>query len=225
MFRISFRCKRPYSTDSVRLQQWLDSPKELSLSDTLHPERLSDLYVTLPTRDGTHRPYREPIGSQPLQYGHHLAFFHPRTPESLLQPDGTDGEYCPPEPFTRRMWAAGTMSWDNRNPLLIGERVIANSKVTSIQKKGFDRGNPMLFLTQSIDYTMLGKSTPSLVEERKHVYLAQTGSNRSPRNGKCSPSFTTDKCLCPPQFRIFHKYQTLCSAISPASPLCSVSRL
>lgn len=86
------------------LDEYIASPKKLVLEDTFNVERVSDLFITLPTRDGTRRPYTPPRLGSPVGYGWHLGFFHARTPESLLSPDGTDGavEFGPPEPFTRR---------------------------------------------------------------------------------------------------------------------------
>lgn len=167
------------------VDEWISSPKQLVLNDTLHPERLSDLYITLPTRDGLRKPYYEPHPSAKLGYGHHLAFFHPRTPEPLLRSDGTEGDFCPPDPYTRRMWAGGTMYWDMKNPLLIGEKATSTSTISSVEKKGFDKGNPMLFVNQKIEYTMVGKETPSVVEDRVHVYLPEAaGRDKAPKEGE-----------------------------------------
>ncbi|KAJ6630850.1 hypothetical protein B0H10DRAFT_1774250 [Mycena sp. CBHHK59/15] len=186
-----------YSSPSVltqlnvqALDGWIASPKQLVLRDTFNTERVSDLLYTLPTRDGTRKPYREPHLSAPLGYGWHLAFFHPRAPESQLRPDGTDAvEFCPPEPFTRRMWAGGHMSWNSKNPLRVGEMATSTSTFDSVQKKGFDKGTPMVFVTQKIEITMIGKKEPSVVEERSHVYVAESISpNNAPREVKDIPS-------------------------------------
>ncbi|KIK57787.1 hypothetical protein GYMLUDRAFT_45978 [Collybiopsis luxurians FD-317 M1] len=179
----------PLSINQEDLDVWIAQPKHFELSDTLHPERLSDLYITLPTRDGSRKPFHEPKRSHPLPPGFEIAYFHFRTPESELRPDGTDGEFCPPNPFSRRMWASGKMTWDPNNPLLIGERATATWTVDSVQKKGFDKGKPMLFVNKKIDFTMAGKSTPSLVEERVHVYLPDAqAQNRIPREVKDLPT-------------------------------------
>ncbi|KAF5373777.1 hypothetical protein D9758_000585 [Tetrapyrgos nigripes] len=169
----ALRNARLYTTqiNQQSLDQWIAEPKRLVLEDTVHPERLADLYITLPTRDGIRKPFHEPLKSQPLGYGHHIAFFHFLTPESELRSDGTDGEFCPPEPFSRRMWASGKMTWDPENPMLIGEKAHATWTVDSVEKKGFEKGRPMLFVNKKIEFTMTGKDQPSFVEERVHVYL------------------------------------------------------
>ena len=109
--RCSYSSLHISAAEIAALDEWISSKKELVIHDTLRPEHLSDLYVTLPTRDGSHRPVRYPEEGDRLQPGHHLVFFHPRNPESVLRADGTDADFCPPEPFTRRMWAGGVMKW------------------------------------------------------------------------------------------------------------------
>ncbi|KAH7889225.1 hypothetical protein F5I97DRAFT_489777 [Phlebopus sp. FC_14] len=182
------------------LHNWISSPKSLTLTDTLTPTHLADLYITLPTRDGTSgRAYAPPPSAgTPLSYGHHLAFFHPRNPEAALRPDGTDAEFCPPEPFTRRMWAGGTMAWTSAGDLAlrVGQTARAVSTIASVEKKGFDAGpasaNPMVFVKQRIEVTAEGRTQPSVVEERSHVYLASAGSRRQVRqvHGLPNPQFS-----------------------------------
>ena len=173
---------------STALDAWIAQPKSLALADTLTPTHLADLYITLPTRDGSRaRPYQPPAVGTPLGYGHHLAFFHPRHPESALRPDGTDADFCPPEPFTRRMWASGTMRWNTKpgGALRVGDSAHAVSTIASVEKKGFDAANtqPMLFVKQRINVTAHGREEPSVVEERSHVYLASRGNRRDARQG------------------------------------------
>ncbi|SRR6266550_7076062 len=184
---------RPYSTQLTpsrlnALDKWINSPDKLVLSDTIGREHLSDLYITLPTRDGTRKPYEEPQDSQPVQYGHHLAFFRPRTPESMLKMDGTDPVLCPPSsPFTRRMWAGGRFEWNNANPLLIGSRATASFSVASVARKGFENGKPMVFVNQKIDIVQEGSLEPSVTEIRSHVYLPENSKpSDKPREGKSS---------------------------------------
>jgi len=184
MFRIwsrQLRRQRFYSTIShsevEALNEWISSPRERVLSDSFHSEHLSDLYITLPTRDGTRHPFQAPREASPLGYGHHLAFFHSRVPELELREDGTDADFSPPEPFTRRMWAGGKITWDPENPLMIGKKASATWGIDAVEKKGFDdpQKNPMVFVNQRIDITMEGKARPSVSEERSHVYLSNVG--------------------------------------------------
>ncbi|KAG6851010.1 hypothetical protein H0H93_004497 [Arthromyces matolae] len=183
---------RLYSTLShsqvAALNTWISTPREQELTDAFHVERLSDLYITLPTRDGSRQPYKPPKETSPLGYAHHVAFFHARTPEAELREDGTDADFSPPEPFTRRMWAGGRMVWDPELPLMIGQRATATWGIDSCKKAGFDDPNktPMVFVNQRIDITMKGNNRPSLTEERSHVYFAVDSSpaKRERRTGE-----------------------------------------
>lgn len=176
-------------SDITALDAWIARPKSLAITDTLTPTHLADLYITLPTRDGArdHWPYQPPTEGTPLGYGHHLVFFHPRLPENALRPDGTDADFCPPEPFTRRMWASGTMRWNPKpgGALSVGDNAHVVSTIASVEKKGFDAVNthPMVFVKQRIEVTAQGRGEPSVVEERSHVYLASRTRKRDAREG------------------------------------------
>ncbi|KAH9043105.1 hypothetical protein EDB85DRAFT_2130844 [Lactarius pseudohatsudake] len=154
----------PYTIAATEaLDLWASQKNSITLSETLHTDRVSDL-------DGTRHPYKSPKNSEALGFGHHLAFFHPRTPEKYLRPDGTDADFCPPEPFVRRMWAGGRMEW--RKPLIIGGRATACMNVRSAVKKGFVDAVPMVFVNQGIEISNEGDEEYAILEERAHVYLA-----------------------------------------------------
>ncbi|KAF8201468.1 hypothetical protein BJ912DRAFT_502446 [Pholiota molesta] len=135
------------------LEHWIASPPTHTLVDSLDTEHLSDMYITLPTRDGTRRPYEAPEMGAHLPFGHHLGFFHARRAEAHLREDGTDEDISPPAPFTKRMWAGGNITWNNDNPLLVGKQTSGISTVAKCEKKGFDKGKPMLFITQRIEFS------------------------------------------------------------------------
>lgn len=167
------------------LDQWIAFEKRLDFTDTLRPEHLADLYITLPTRDGSkQQPYDPPQAGAPLGYGHHLVFFHPRNPESALRSDGTDVSFCPPEPFTRRMWAGGRMVW--KRPLYVGDMAAAVSTIHAVEKKGIETGTPMVFVKQRIEYSAAGIKEVCIEEERSHVYLATAGNRRGAKTGEAS---------------------------------------
>ncbi|KAF7309507.1 Pectin lyase-like protein [Mycena indigotica] len=174
---------------TAALDHWISVPKQVTLRDTFSLEKLSDLYITLPTRDGSRgNAYAPPTLSSSLGSGAHLAFFHPRNPETALRPDGTDAEFCPPG-FERRMWAGGRMSWNVQKPLLAGASATSVSTIGAVEKKGFDKGSPMVFVKQKIEITMDGHESPSVVEERSHVYLpGPLPPTKSPRKVEDLPS-------------------------------------
>ncbi|KAH9856932.1 hypothetical protein C2E23DRAFT_806000 [Lenzites betulinus] len=180
----------PPALDVAALDRWIAADKRLTLHDTIRPEHLADLYITLPTRDGSVRPFAPPQDGAPLCYGHHLAFFHPRNLEGALRSDGTDTDFCPPEPFTRRMWAGGRMEW--KRPLCVGDRATARATIGAVAKKGFEKGTPMVFVSQKIEYSKPDSGEVCIEEERAHVYLAVSGNKRGARevNDLPNPDFT-----------------------------------
>jgi hydroxyacyl-ACP dehydratase HTD2-like protein with hotdog domain len=81
------------------------------------------------------------------------------------------------------------MTWDAQNPLCVGDSAVSTSTVDSVEKKGFEKGSPMVFVKQKIEVNRVGKAQPSVVEERTHVYIADSVAiNKVPRAGE--PMFT-----------------------------------
>ena len=153
------------------MDAWIQSRASYTLTDPIGLSHTRDLYTSLPTRDGTRTTYVEPKIGAPLPHGHHLAFFGARKPEPLLRDDGTDEDVSPPSPFTKRMWVGGTIHWDTKQDLVIGEEAVAHSSVHSVERKRFEEGRPMLFVTQRMEITQNGNPNPAIVEDRAHVYF------------------------------------------------------
>ncbi|KAH9079549.1 hypothetical protein EDB83DRAFT_2503964 [Lactarius deliciosus] len=153
----------PYTIAATEaLDLWASQKKSITLSETLHTDRVSDLW--------DEAPIQEPEEFGGIGIWPSPSFFHPRTPEKYLRPDGTDADFCPPEPFVRRMWAGGRMEW--RKPLIIGGKAIACMNVRSVVKKGFVDAVPMVFVNQGIEISNEGDEEYAILEERTHVYLA-----------------------------------------------------
>ncbi|KAA6407271.1 MAG: hypothetical protein FRX48_09073 [Lasallia pustulata] len=78
-------------------------------------------------------------GQEVLRPAHHLIYFPPFTPLSSLLPDGTDPNQSPGDPFVRRMWAGGRISFSpNKNPPLPlrGERSVCLEAIRDVKIKG-----------------------------------------------------------------------------------------
>lgn len=176
------------STGSKAIDEWAQTTTHLSLRDHISLGHLTSLYATLPTRHRSPTDKTKLVPGNSLGYGHHLVFFYPRNPESQLRQDGTDADFCPPEPFTRRMWAGGRFFWDNTNKLHIGDDAIADISVKSVEFKGQESKSPMVFVNQELRIGPLGFTQPSVIEERIHVYLPQAANfKRGVREG-CTDS-------------------------------------
>ena len=97
---------------SVALADQLPAPQDDSVPGgggrPYPPPSSSDLdHWTLPKvhRGGGALPAR------PLPQGHHLVYFPPTHPSSALLADGTDTDHWPGPPFSRRLWAGGSVSF------------------------------------------------------------------------------------------------------------------
>lgn len=112
--------------------------------DSLSSRHLEQLKISLPplglsqkTQTG---PYClvSPCNASILPQGHHLAFFNSRHPVESLLPDGTDADHSPGAPFTRRVWAGGSVAfaqgWKSR--LLLGDDVwVCREVITDVRLK------------------------------------------------------------------------------------------
>lgn len=74
-----------------------------------------------------------------LPPGHHLIHFPPSIPGSELLPDGTDPLQSPGAPFVRRMWAGGSVRFDNtaaKRLRLDGKRAACLESIRDVSVKG-----------------------------------------------------------------------------------------
>ncbi len=91
----------------------------------------------------------------------HWAYFTPKPPAHLIGPDGHPkrGDFLPPIPLPRRMWAGGRTWFDA--PILIGDSVSRRSTIRRIDTKQ-GRSGTLIFVTLSHDI-----STPRGVAVRE----------------------------------------------------------
>lgn len=89
-----------------------------------------------------------PKPGTPLPPGYHLAYFTVPILEQSLGLDGSDRSYNPDPPFTRRMWAGGSVHWPSASSgrlLRVGEEVTETTKVLSCEPKAIQKtGQTML---------------------------------------------------------------------------------
>ena len=168
------------------LNRWIQ--KILSLPptvahETLNSFRARQLQRTLPTRVDT--PLVADEGNE-LPRGHHFVYFQSETPFAELGRDGSSTvrlpnpfpryrrvlmlkqEYNAPSPFLRRMWAGGSMIWNDKVPSLkIGETVTQAVRIADVEyKKG------MVFVHQQRDIhtTEVEEGRWAVRETRTHVF-------------------------------------------------------
>ncbi|WVW83513.1 hypothetical protein I302_105534 [Kwoniella bestiolae CBS 10118] len=180
---------RAYSSSSPRspsIQDWIGALTNLPPKydyDTLDPERLSQLRRVLPTRQSGEylEDLREGTEVDPAS---HWVLFRPKPMLRDLGLDGTSTEYNAPSPYTRRMWAGGSIEWSASNcPLRVGERVTQIVNVPKVEYK-----KDMIFVNQQLriypgtvsqDCQNQGDSW-SIREIRTHVFRKESPMSTTP---------------------------------------------
>ena len=73
----------------------------------------------------------------------------------------------------------------------MGSRAEARARIVGVEKKGFEKGAPMVFVRQRIAYRHAGETQAWYEEERTHVYLPVDvrADRRIARKGKRRSSF------------------------------------
>lgn len=118
--------------------------------DSLSSRHLEQLKISLPplglSQKAQTGPYClvPPCNTSILPQGHHLAFFNSRHPVESLLPDGTDADHSPGAPFTRRVWAGGSVAFSQgwKSKLLLGDDVwVCRESITDVRLKGARSGD------------------------------------------------------------------------------------
>lgn len=141
-------------------EDWLG--RERTTEDTITLERARKLAATLDLD-----PAALEEGA-PLPYGWHWIYHRAAAPRSALAEDGHErrGDFLPPIPLDRRMWAGGRLRF--ARPLLIGTPVRRVSTIRSIEEKE-GRSGPLAFVT--VEHRLHDADGVALEEEQDLVYL------------------------------------------------------
>ena len=90
------------------------------------------------------------------------------------------------------MWASGKLTFpQGRRPLGAGGRAAFTSHVHTVAKKGFEEGNPIVFMTRKMlwqrctadKHEKVSEEDAAILEERTHVFLTEHH-NRTIREGQ-----------------------------------------
>ncbi|SAL99664.1 hypothetical protein [Absidia glauca] len=114
---------KPVDTSSAR-QQMIDqwalslSSQRLLAHDTITPSPLNLLANTLNEQTVPYKHNVLPAPGTIVPATWHYIYFPPRTTESSLAHDGYESEFFPPAPFTQRMWAGATLTYNPHFPPL-----------------------------------------------------------------------------------------------------------
>jgi 3-methylfumaryl-CoA hydratase len=148
--------------------------RERLVRDVLTLERARKLAATLDAD-----PAALSEGSA-LPPGWHWIYFHEAVRRAALAEDGHEkrGDFLPPVPLPRRMWAGGRLRF--QRPLRIGDEVSRVSRIVSVKEKE-GRTGPLAFVT--VEHTLSDATGAALVEEQDIVYLGRPTGDAGTRPG------------------------------------------
>ena len=117
----------------------------ISLADLLpqscYPEHFKPNKLCLEESGTSHRNI--------LPQGHHIVYFPPLILQSDLLPDGTDILHSPGPPFNRRMWAGGSLEFNDADSCqlrLDGDYAEVQESISNVMAKGVE-GDEKVFVT------------------------------------------------------------------------------
>lgn len=155
-----------------------------SLQDWVGRSRTRPDEITLaPARGMLALLDRDPLElrkGDPLPEGWHWLYFRPLTRRSELGSDGhpARGDFLPPVPLPRRMWAGGRIRFPGR--LHLGEGVERRSRILAVEEKE-GRSGRLIFVTVGHE---IGTAGTVVVEEEQDLVYAEA---RSPDEGFGGP--------------------------------------
>jgi 3-methylfumaryl-CoA hydratase len=151
------------TVDAAALRGWIGRSE--ARSDTITAAPLVALSALLDRDDPAPR---DGDAAPPLA---HWLYFLPAYRESEAGPDGhaRRGEFLPPVPLPRRMWAGSRLEF--ARPLLVGATVEKRSTITDVVLKE-GRSGPLVFVT--VRHEILDGAGPVLADEHDIVYRGET---------------------------------------------------
>ncbi|MEZ4416393.1 MAG: MaoC family dehydratase N-terminal domain-containing protein [Gemmatimonadota bacterium] len=174
-----------------------------TLTDWIGRTRSStDLLAPFPARAMCALLDRDPAAldtGAALPDGWHWLYFHEPAPSSALGADGHErrGDFLPPVPLPRRMWAGGRLQFGP--PLRLGQMAWRRSTIQTVEEK-IGRSGPLVFVT--VGHEVSVAEGPSVREEQDLVYRdpvpgevpprAPAGGAAPPADARSIGSFATD---------------------------------
>jgi len=152
------------------------------------------------------RAARAPVPGDELPPAWHWLYFLEAREASGIAADGHPerGDFLPPVPLPRRMWAGGRIQW--HQPLRAGDTATRKSEIVSVEPKS-GRTGILVFVT--VRHTISTDAGVNLVEEHDIVYreAARAGeSGPAPRPGPATAAWR--RLLRPDEVMLF-RYSAL----------------
>ena len=156
------------------------------------------------TLDQEDPPFRD---GDPLPPGWHYFCFHEAVPMALTGVDGhaEKGDFTPPFPAERRMWAGSKMRFES--PILVGERLRKVITISDISVKDGKTG-PLHFITTTED--VLGEDGRLTTrEERTRVYRGAPEPDARPPRPRPAPAEAVWNHTVHPSSVLLFRYSAL----------------
>jgi 3-methylfumaryl-CoA hydratase len=165
-----------------KLKDWIGRTQ--SVEDLAAPFPARALSATFDEKDDP-----DPQNGDSLPPLWHWLYFLEIAPQSKIGPDGhaERGDFLPPVPLPRRMWAGSRFSFDGE-PIRVGETIQRRSEIKSVEPKTGSTGS-MVFVT--VQHTISGPRGVSFVEEHDIVYREAAKPGEAPRPPKPAPTDAT----------------------------------
>ncbi|PVU84898.1 hypothetical protein BB559_007318 [Furculomyces boomerangus] len=145
------------------------------------------------------------VGSE-LFPNSHLIQFWIQFKENELSPDGYFAGEAPPPPFVQRVWAGGSLNFNVKNPLKVGQKAKLVSEIDKIEEKhrNPEAGGPLILVGMKRE--VHNESGLTLVERRNLAYMEKMNPSRKIIKPKNSPGFSHS--LTPTEITLF-RYSAL----------------
>ena len=136
----------------------------------------------------------------------HWLYFHDTPRRSELGEDGHPrrGDFLPPVPLPRRMWAAGQLTV--AQDLILGERTVKTSTVRSVDLK-VGRSGPLVFVT--VEHRLEQGGVACLIELQDLVYREAPAAQASPTVADPAPARADWRRQLVPDSRLLFRYSAL----------------
>ena len=165
-----------------KLKDWIGRTQ--SMEDLAAPFPVRALSATFDEKDDP-----DPKNGDPLPPLWHWLYFLEVAPQSKIGPDGhaERGDFLPPVPLPRRMWAGSRFSFDG-DPIRVGETIRRLSEIKSVEPKTGSTGS-MVFVT--VQHTVSGPRGVSFTEQHDIVYREAATPGEAPKPPRPAPADAT----------------------------------
>ncbi|PYI26816.1 hypothetical protein BP00DRAFT_354964 [Aspergillus indologenus CBS 114.80] len=162
---------RQHSLLSERLHRKLTAHLLPLTFDYIYPQQsfLLDrtLVDLLPPSGAPSEAFPSIISPSRLPPGHHLVYFPPQVSLSQLLPDGTDFLHSPGYPFTRRLWAGGSVRFAATGSLLLdGGRAVCIETIRDVLVRGQTGEEKVIVRIERRIGTVREGENPSQIRDR-----------------------------------------------------------